>query len=76
MDIKLKITRGKDQELYLTAKTMNELVDILQRDTSTLLHWFDFNDMKTNAAKSNLLVSNDDNISIKIENETINGQKS
>jgi hypothetical protein len=27
MDIKLKITRGKDQELYLTAKTMNELVD-------------------------------------------------
>ncbi len=27
MDIKLKITRGKDQELHLTAKTMNELVD-------------------------------------------------
>jgi len=27
MDIKLKITRGKDQELYLTAKNMNELVD-------------------------------------------------
>ena len=27
MDITLKITRGKDQELNLTAKTMNELVD-------------------------------------------------
>jgi len=27
MDIKLKITRGTDQELYLSAKTMNELVD-------------------------------------------------
>ena len=26
MDIKLKITRGQEQELYLTAKTMNELV--------------------------------------------------
>jgi|TARA_R110001599_G_scaffold129377_1_gene303731 hypothetical protein len=27
MDIKLKITRGREQEVYLTAKTMNELVD-------------------------------------------------
>ena len=27
MDIKLKITRGKQQELNLNAKTMNELVD-------------------------------------------------
>tara|TARA_R100000935_G_C2772486_1_gene138242 strand:+ start:56 stop:250 length:195 start_codon:yes stop_codon:yes gene_type:complete len=26
-NIKLKITRGTDQELYLHAKTMNELVD-------------------------------------------------
>tara|TARA_R110000822_G_scaffold146570_5_gene285656 strand:+ start:1224 stop:1466 length:243 start_codon:yes stop_codon:yes gene_type:complete len=26
MDIKLKITRGEDQELNLNAKTMNELV--------------------------------------------------
>tara|TARA_R110001632_G_scaffold20048_1_gene60440 strand:- start:8 stop:214 length:207 start_codon:yes stop_codon:yes gene_type:complete len=25
-DIKLKITRGKGQELYLTAKTMNDLI--------------------------------------------------
>jgi len=26
-DIKLRITRGKDQELYLTTKTMNEMVE-------------------------------------------------
>ncbi|MDA9272143.1 hypothetical protein N9Q05_02005 [bacterium] len=35
MDIKLKITRGKDQELYLTAKTMNELVD-------KIIEWQDY----------------------------------
>lgn len=35
MDIRLKITRGKDQELYLTAKTMNELVD-------KIIEWQDY----------------------------------
>jgi hypothetical protein len=37
MDIKLKITRGKDQELYLTAKTMNELVN-------KIIEWQDFDE--------------------------------
>ncbi len=37
MDIKLKITRGKNQELYLTAKTMNELVD-------KIIEWQDYDD--------------------------------
>jgi hypothetical protein len=37
MDIKLKITRGKEQELYLTAKTMNELVDKIKK-------WQDYGD--------------------------------
>ena len=36
IDIKLKITRGKDQELYLTSKNMNELVD-------KIIEWQDYN---------------------------------
>ena len=35
MDIKLKITRGQEQELYLTAKTMNELV-------GKIIEWQDY----------------------------------
>ena len=37
MEIKLKITGGKDQALYLTAKTMNELVD-------KIVEWQDYDD--------------------------------
>ena len=37
MDIKLKITRGKDQEIYLTAKNMNELVD-------KIIEWQDYDE--------------------------------
>ena len=37
MDIKLKITRGEDQELRLTAKTMNELV-------AKIIEWQDYDD--------------------------------
>ena len=35
MEIKLKITRDKDQELYLTAKTMNEIVE-------KIIEWQDY----------------------------------
>lgn len=38
-DIKLEITRGTDQSLYLTATTMNELVD-------KIIEWQDFDDYK------------------------------
>ena len=54
---------------------IRDRVDILQRDTSTLLRWFSYNEMKPNAAKSNLLVSNGKCTSIKIGNETIKGNK-
>jgi|TARA_R110000824_G_scaffold234860_3_gene423544 hypothetical protein len=37
MEIKLKITRDKDQELYLTAKTMNEIVE-------KIIEWQDYDD--------------------------------
>ena len=65
-----------DNSPYSFQSNMRKLIDILQQDTSTLFHWFDFNDMKTNASKTNLLVSNEENISIEIENEVIKGTKS
>ena len=39
MDIKLEITRGTDHSLYLTATTMNELVD-------KIIEWQDYDSYK------------------------------
>jgi len=64
-----------DNTMYTAQSNATELVDILQRDISTLLIWFKVNEMKPNEAKSNLLVSKIDNLSINVGNEVINASK-
>ena len=55
---------------------MIDLVNILQKDSSILLYWFSCNDINLNAAKSNLVVNNKENISIKVDDKIIIGKKS
>ena len=72
-----KITNyADDNTLYTTQSNISDLIKILEKDTCTVLKWFNINEMKPNEAKSDLLVSNLENISIKLGDETINASTS
>ena len=65
-----------DNTPYATNKNLNNLLDILEGDTSILINWFKINEMKLNEDKCHLIVANQHNISVKLGNETINSSKS
>ena len=66
-----------DSTPYATHKDINQLLLTLQRETSFLFEWFKWNEMKPNEDKSHLFVVNkSEEISIKINKETLLGAKS
>ena len=58
-------------------ETAQNLLDILENETTILLEWFKFNEMKSNEDKCHLLIINhQDEICVKFGNENIVGSSS
>ena len=58
--------------LYASEKDANCLLEILEKETLTLLEWLKFNEMKPNEDKCHLFVVNPvEELSVKLGNETI-----
>ena len=55
-----------DSTPYNTSNDIETLLDILQKNTETLMQWFNENYMKSNNDKCHLIVSSPDDVSIKI----------
>ena len=76
-DIFLFVERTKivnyadDNTAYAIGKNIEEIFNILIEDTSKLFQWFQVNEMKSNKDKCHHLVSNQKNISLELDNETI-----
>ena len=65
-----------DNTPYTIQANVEKILDILSDETSILLNWFSLNEMKSNDDKCHLMVANNDNISVKIGNETIKSSNS
>ena len=65
-----------DNTLYSIQNNNKMLVEILEHDISTVLKWFNDNEMKPNEAKSNFLLSKPEDISLKVGNEKIDANTS
>ena len=60
-----------DNTLYSVQKNTECLLNILQNETIIILDWFRKNEMKPNNDKCHLIICNEDNVSVKLGNETI-----
>lgn len=60
-----------DNTLYSVQKNIECLLNILENETIMILDWFRKNEMKPNNDKCHLIVCNEDNVSVKLGNETI-----
>ena len=65
------VNYADDNTLYTVDRDAIGVIDTLEREILTLLNWFRDNEMKPNEAKSNLLVSKVDNLSINVGNEMV-----
>ena len=71
---KTKITNYADDNTpYSIEENIINLLNTLEIETSVLLKWFDFNEMKSNVDKCHLIVVNNNDVSVNLGNETING---
>ena len=59
--------------IYSINDDIQHLLKTLETETSVLLKWFKDNEMKANADKCHLLVAKHENVSVKLESETITG---
>ena len=60
-----------DNTPYATDKNIEFLLEKLQSETSILNDWFAFNDLLSNNDKSKLLVTHDQNVSVKLGKDVI-----
>ena len=65
-----------DNTTYLTKDSIDELLQVLQIETSEVLKWFRINEMKPNDDKCHLLVAKNSNVSVIFGNETIEASTS
>ena len=66
-----------DNTPYAISSNVNDLIESLVNDTSTLIEWFNNNYFKMNADKCHLLITNhEDDVSVVIDGEIIKGEKS
>ena len=69
-----KITNYADDNTpYSIEENIRNLLNTLEIETSVLLKWFDFNEMKSNVDKCHLIVVNKNEVSVNLGNETISG---
>ena len=57
-----------DNTPYPQADNIDEVITILENDSFQLFKWFSDNQMKANKDKFHLVISNNDNVSMKIDN--------
>ena len=63
---------AEDNTPYAIDKDIEEVLNILKKDTTTLIEWFNYNYFKMNADKCKLLITNhNENASISIQGEII-----
>ena len=60
-----------DNTAYSTANTIEDLLKVLESETSIILDWFRKNEMKSNDEKCKLIVANTDNISLNVGSDLI-----
>ena len=60
-----------DSTLYTMNATIENLLNTLESETSTILDWFRLNEMKPNDDKCHLMICNHDNLSVKLGKEKI-----
>ena len=60
-----------DNTLYRTADTIDEIIKLLERDSTMLFKWFSDNQMKANISKCHLLVNKKDGVVINLEETEI-----
>ena len=60
-----------DSTLYTVERNMEDLLNTLENETSSILNWFRMNEMKPNDDKCLLIVTNQDSVSVTLGNETI-----
>ena len=66
-----------DNTPYAISSNVNDLIENLVNDTSTLIEWFNNNYFKMNADKCHLLITNhEEDVSVVIDGEIIKGEKS
>ena len=65
-----------DNTIYAVKGNIDELLKTLENETSLILNWFRINEMKPNDDKCHLIVSNEDNVSVTLGNETIEATNS
>ena len=69
-----KITNyANDNTPYSIEEDISNLLNTLEIETSVVLKWFDFNEMKYNVDKCHLIVVNNNDVSVTLGNETVNG---
>ena len=60
-----------DNTLYTVSKTITDLLNTLENETTLILDWFRKNEMKPNDDKCHLIVCNEENVSVTLRNKTI-----
>ena len=74
---KIKIANYADYSTtYTSGENIESLLKTLQEETLMALKWFNVNEMKSNDDKCQLIVANQDNISITLGNECIEAEDS
>ena len=62
---------ANDNMPYLSAKNVEDVIESLDRASVSLFRWFEYNLLKGNANKCNLLVSTSQELSLNVNNVTI-----
>ena len=65
-----------DNTLYTTTNNIEDLLRILENETSIILGWFRINEMKSNDDKCHLIVSNKETLAITLGKEIIHSNDS
>ena len=69
---KVKIANyADDNSAYATHDIIENLLKVLEEETSVILNWFRINKMKSNDDKCKLIVAKTNNVSVTVGNETI-----
>ena len=64
-----------DNTPYKTANTIDEVLQSLEHDSTMLIQWFSYNQIKANISKCHLLVNKKDEVTIRIGDKEINNSE-
>ena len=64
-----------DTTTYAIEDNVKKLLDLLESETKINLKWFRANEMKSNDDKRHLFVANKENVSLKLDNDTIDSSQ-